>query len=174
MWRTVRRYWIPFALGLIVAVVGYIAITITAERFSTPQYCGATCHEMNTAYRTWELSSHHANKSGVGAECIDCHLPPEKNFFSHMTAKAVAGAKDMFKHHFGGPYDVEKMRIKVLENIPNSRCLKCHNNLLVKPSSSGVRAPHQELLNPAKGGKLRCVDCHDKLHERERKIYSIE
>jgi cytochrome c nitrite reductase small subunit len=171
--KIIRKNWIPFALGLFVAVMVYVVTTVTAERFSTPEYCGATCHEMNTAYSTWEISAHHANSSGVAAECIDCHLPPEKKFFSHMTAKAVAGAKDVIKHNFGGEYDLEKMRAKVLEHMPNSRCLECHKTLLVKPSSSAARTAHQDALNSTQDSK-RCVDCHDKLHERDRKIYITE
>jgi len=174
IWRILRSRCMAFVLGIGFAVTAFIMITLAAKPFSTPQYCGGTCHEMNSAYKTWELSAHHANNSGVAAECIDCHLPPEKNFFAHMTAKAAAGAKDIFKHHFGGKYDVEKMRTEVLTHMPNSRCLKCHSSLMVKPSSSAAAMAHREVLNPTAQDVLRCVDCHDELHERYRKIYSTQ
>ncbi len=170
----VRRYWIAFLAGFAFAIVCFLAVVAAAERFSTAEYCGGKCHEMNAAYRSWELSAHYANSSGVVAECIDCHLPPKDDFFTHMTNKLHAGLKDIYKHHFGGPYDSDKMHKKVLEEMPNERCLNCHRNLLAKPSSSAARIAHEAVLYPTEDLKPRCVQCHQQLHEREKKIYSAD
>jgi cytochrome c-type protein NapC/trimethylamine-N-oxide reductase cytochrome c-type subunit TorC len=126
---------------------------------------------MNAAYRSWELSGHGANISGVVAQCIDCHLPPRDKFFTHFAAKVCVGVKDVYKHHFGGEYDSGKMRNKVLEEMANERCLKCHSNLLAKPRSSAARLAHQPVLSPKDDHKPRCVECHEQLHERERKVF---
>ncbi|MHC4644414.1 MAG: cytochrome c3 family protein [Planctomycetota bacterium] len=170
----VRKHWFGFLAGFLIAVVCFIAVSRAAERFSTSGYCGGKCHEMRTAYRTWELSVHFTNDSGVVAECIACHLPSEDRFFTHMAVKTYVGAKDVYKHYFGGEYDPEKMRKKVLDSLPNERCLNCHSNLPGKAGSSAARIAHQAVLNPTDDFKPRCVDCHQKLHEREREIFSVD
>ncbi|MHC4148505.1 MAG: cytochrome c3 family protein [Planctomycetota bacterium] len=168
----IKRHVLAFLLGLAFAVVCFIAINAAAKPFSTSQYCGSKCHEMGDAYKSWELSAHYANDNGVVAECIDCHLPPKDKFFTHMAAKAYEGAKDIYKHHFGGEYERQKVRKEVLDEMPNIRCLTCHSNLLTRPASSAARIAHQEMLNPTEDFQARCVECHESLHEREKKIFS--
>lgn len=169
--KNLRRYIVGFAIGIVFSVVSFLTINTVSKPFSSPEYCGSNCHEMRSAYSSWELSAHHANSKGVVVECIDCHLPPKDQFFRHMTAKSFAGIKDTIKHHFGSEYDVEKMQAKVQKEMPNSRCLKCHSGLLVKPASSASRIAHQAVLNPGQE-EHRCVECHSELHERTRTIYS--
>ena len=165
------RYWLVFCAGIIFAIVCFVAINITSKPFSTSQYCGNKCHEMNDVWKSWQLSSHYANEHGVVAECIDCHLPGKDKFFTHMAAKTYAGAKDIYKHHFGPPYDGDEIRKKVREEMPNSRCLKCHGSLLVKPGSSAARLAHQQVFFPAKDFQPKCVDCHEQLHQRQTNIF---
>jgi cytochrome c nitrite reductase small subunit len=171
LFKKLRRYIVGFVIGVVFSVVSFLTINTVSKPFSSSEYCGSNCHEMGSAYSSWELSAHHANSKGVVVECIDCHLPPKDKFFSHMTAKVIAGVKDAFKHHFGGEYDGKKMQAKVQEEMPNSRCLKCHSGLLVKPSSSAARIAHQAVLNPGQE-EHRCVECHSQLHERTRTLYS--
>ncbi len=156
------------------AVVCFLAVNKAAARFSASEYCGGKCHEMSAAYRSWELSVHYANDSGVVAECIACHLPSKDKFFKHMAVKAYAGTRDIYKHYLGGKYDPEKMRKKVLDRLPNERCLNCHSNLLGKAGSSAARIAHQAVLNPPEGSRPKCVECHRQIHEREKKIFSVD
>jgi cytochrome c nitrite reductase small subunit len=172
--RAVRKYSVGFSVGLLFAMLCFLAINTVAERFSTSEYCGGNCHQMKSAYQSWEPSAHYANDSGVVAQCVDCHLPAKEKYFRHMAAKTYAGIKDVYKYHFGGEYDPEKMRNKVLAAMPNERCLNCHSNLLAKPRSSAARLAHQTVLNPEEDVKPRCVECHEQLHERERKVFSPE
>ena len=141
---------------------------------SKSAYCGSKCHEMNTAYLTWELSPHGSNSRGLRAECIDCHLPSKEKYFSHMTAKAYEGAKDIYKHYFGGDYDVEKIRLRILEHLPNDRCLGCHNSLLFKPGSSAARTAHTAVLTRPDAKENRCLKCHEDIgHQRQNKIFPL-
>lgn len=162
-----------FFLGLLCAVVGFVVINIAVGRTSSPEFCGATCHEMNTAYQTWELSHHGANKLGFSVTCVECHLPPKENFFAHVAAKSYEGAKDGIKHAFGVEYDIEAVRKKVVENIPNARCLHCHDALLAKPANRAARTAHIVVLSSPKDKKSRCVVCHEDVgHERHSKLFS--
>lgn len=170
----VRKYCIPFVAGFGFAVVCFLAVNAASHHFSSPEYCGGKCHEMKSAYRSWELSRHYANSSGVVAECVDCHLPGQDRYFTHLTVKAYVGLKDIYQHHFGGAYDANNMQKKVLEDMPSDRCLSCHSNLLGRPGSSAARLAHQAVLNPAAEPEQRCVECHHNLHERERKVFAPE
>ena len=162
-----------FVLGIVFAVLCFLALNIGMEPVSTPEYCGSKCHEMNTAYQTWELSVHGANKFGYRVECVDCHLPPKDKFFTHILAKAYKGANDVYEHHFGDEYDGEQHRENVLASQPNENCLSCHDDLLKKPSRSFVRKAHLKVLKPTDDFEYLCVECHENAgHERESKLFS--
>lgn len=140
---------------------------------STSEYCGGKCHEMNTAYQTWELSSHGANKFGFRVECVDCHLPPKETFFRHVAAKGYEGGKDIYKHYLGGDHKVKEASKRAMDKIPNDRCMYCHDDLLAKPGSPAARTAHAEVLDPPEGARHKCLDCHqDAGHERQNRLFS--
>lgn len=170
--RFIKKHAITFIAGGLFAILCFIVLNMAMKPVSTSKFCGSKCHEMETAYKTWKLSTHGANKFGVSAQCVDCHLPPKDKYFTHMAVKAYKGAKDMFIHHFGGEYNLEHARQNVLDKLPNENCMKCHNDLLTKPGTSGARLAHQKVLNPSSDLKLKCVQCHEHLHERVKKIFS--
>lgn len=171
--RVARTHGRAFVLGVVGAVVVFLVINVVVGRTSSPEFCGATCHEMNIAYKTWELSPHGANSHGFRVECVDCHLPPKCKFFAHLTAKSYEGVKDGIKHAFGGEYDLEAVRKKVIEHIPNARCLHCHDTLLAKPSNSAARIAHVAVLSSPKEMENRCVVCHEDVgHQRHSKLFS--
>ncbi|MCK4998549.1 MAG: NapC/NirT family cytochrome c, partial [Anaerohalosphaera sp.] len=90
IWKFARKRGPAFITGLATAVICYFGISWAIEPTSKSSYCGSACHEMNISYQTWELSSHGSNNFGIRVECVDCHLPPKENFFTHVTAKAHA------------------------------------------------------------------------------------
>lgn len=156
-----------FLAGFIFAVFCFVAINAAMVPVSTSRYCGTKCHEMDTAYKTWQFSKHGTNKNGISVDCIKCHLPPKDKYFTHLAAKAYAGAKNIYKHHFGDEYDVEEVREKVLKTMPNKRCMQCHDSLLTRPGSSAARTAHTEVLNGPDESKIKCVDCHEGVaHQR--------
>lgn len=171
---TIARKYLPcFVAGIAFAIVCFVGLNAVMKPFSLSEYCGSNCHEMRTAYQSWELSSHGSNGNGVITHCVDCHLPSKDHYFAHMATKAYVGAIDTLKHHFGPEYDSEQMRQKVLSHIPNQRCLNCHDNLLAKPASSAARLAHNSVLSDPGKSEHRCVKCHeDAGHQRVRKIFT--
>lgn len=168
-----RRRFRTFVAGFIAAVLCFVVLNAAMKPVSTSAYCGGKCHEMNTAYQTWELSTHGTNKLGFRVECIDCHLPPKEKYFRHIIAKGYEGGKDIYKHYLGGEYDVAEARKRALKKVPNGRCLHCHDDLLAMPGSPAARTAHAEVLNPPVGTWLKCLDCHEEVgHERENKLFS--
>ena len=79
-----------FLAGFVFALLCFVALNAAMVPVSKSEYCGSKCHEMNTAYLTWELSPHGSNSKGIRVECIDCHLPEKEKYFAHITAKAYA------------------------------------------------------------------------------------
>ncbi len=163
-----RRHGIAFAAGLAFAIGLFITVNAASKPLSRPEYCGTACHEMDGAYKSWQASVHGANEKGLRAECIDCHLPPKDRYFSHMTAKALAGGKDLIKHFFGGEYDTEEIRKKVREHLPNERCQHCHVDLLAMPASDMVKEAHAQVLETSgRPEEIKCTECHeDAAHDR--------
>lgn len=167
-----KRIW-TFLAGFLFALLCFVAINAVMVPYSKSEYCGSKCHEMNTAYLTWELSAHGSNSRGIRVECIDCHLPAKDRYFAHLTAKACEGARDMYKHYFGGEYDREKIRLKIVDHLPNQRCLNCHNNLLAKPDNSAERTAHTAVLARPDAKENRCLKCHEDIgHQRKNKLFS--
>ncbi|MHC5060920.1 MAG: cytochrome c3 family protein [Planctomycetota bacterium] len=162
-----------FAAGVVFAMICFVGINVAMEPTSRSEYCGSKCHEMQTAYQSWEISGHGAGNKGIRVECVDCHLPPKENFFRHLTAKAYAGAKDMYKHHFGGEYNSEQMAAKVAEHMPNSTCLRCHDNLSAKAGNSAARMAHTAVLAEPESTDIKCLECHkEAAHKRDSKLFS--
>jgi cytochrome c-type protein NapC/trimethylamine-N-oxide reductase cytochrome c-type subunit TorC len=169
--KTVSRVG-AFLAGIAFAVLCFVVLNAAMAPVSTSRYCGGKCHEMNAAYLSWELSAHGANAHGIRVECIDCHLPPKEHYFSHITMKAYEGAKDVYMHYFGDPYDLEKSRDKVLSRLPSGRCLHCHDRLLDKPGDSAARIAHTAALAQPDAAENRCVRCHeDAGHQRQKKLF---
>ncbi|MCK5174273.1 MAG: NapC/NirT family cytochrome c [Planctomycetes bacterium] len=151
-----------FFVGIAFALFCFLCINAAMGPFSTSQYCGTNCHEMDTAYQSWQVSSHGANPRGVRIDCVDCHLPTKDKYFTHLFAKAQTGAKDMWLHHFGGEYDADAVREKVVEHFEDEMCLHCHVDLLTRPDSDMAADIHKEAVTPADPAEaLKCIECHE-------------
>ena len=158
---------LTFSIGFVFALLCFVALNAAMEPVSKSEYCGTKCHEMDTAYQSWKLSVHGTNEKGLHSECIDCHLPSKDDYFTHIIAKAYAGGKDLYKHHFGGEYDIEKTREKVVDHMQNELCLECHVDLLAKPGSDLAKEAHMESLKFPDEPDSRCIECHEDVgHQR--------
>ena len=172
IFRVFKKRALTLLVGFGMAILCFVALNVAMKPVSESEYCGSNCHQMHTALRTWKMSVHGGGKEGLQAECIDCHLPAKDNYFSHMIHKAFAGAKDLYKHYwarlFGGEYETEKVRVKVLDRMENDKCTRCHVSLLQEPSSETVREAHMEsLIPPDEASITRCVECHEDVgHQR--------
>lgn len=171
--KVMKKRILTFLAGVVFAVMCFIGLDAAMKPVSTSEYCGSKCHEMNTAYLSWELSQHGANEKGIRVECIDCHLPPKEKYFTHIAAKVYAGAKDIYKHYLGPEYNTEQTRKKVLSHISSQICLHCHDNLLGKPGSSAARIAHTAVLAESDAQENRCVQCHENVgHQRQNTLFS--
>lgn len=117
---------------------------------------------MDTAYKSWQESVHGASSKGLSTGCVNCHIVPKDKYFTHLAAKGYAGTKDMLIHLFGGEYDGEAVRQKVIEHMSNKTCLYCHMDLLGKRAGEDSRDIHEAVLNyEGDSGEVKCIECHE-------------
>jgi len=117
---------------------------------SDPKAC-INCHTMNSAYATWEKSSHHG-----AAKCIDCHLPVG-DFIAKYKAKAIDG----WNHSVAFTLNTYKNNIHISEDGANrvqANCVRCHSKI-DETLHSNANKYHNE-----QNGKLenerKCWECH--------------
>jgi nitrate/TMAO reductase-like tetraheme cytochrome c subunit len=173
--KSIKYGVVPFIAGIVFSIFCFVGLNAAMKPVSTNSYCGTACHEMDTAYRSWEISVHAANPRGIQVDCFECHLPPKEEYFTHLFAKAWAGARDMYMHHFGPEYDGEAVREKALAHMSNETCAHCHEDLLIKPSDAKARLAHQAAqLEPDKP-ENKCVACHAQAgHRRDSRLFAPE
>lgn len=181
--RTLRRLfspsarWSVFALLFIGTVVGAVAVIGTQVSLAvtgTDEFCGTTCHShQKFVYPDHKLSLHYANRTGVRAMCVDCHVPhsyPAKLFY-----KAEAGLTDAFAELRGTiatqeKFDKERWR---LANIVwdemrannSANCRSCHDPAAwdSKKQSEDAVKQHKKFV----AGKATCIDCHTGVAHKE-------
>ncbi len=159
-----KKRGLTFLVGIVFALVCFIALNAMLVPTSTPEFCGTLCHEMDVAYESWKQSTHHLSSRGIQVKCIDCHAAPKEKYFTHLYDKATAGARDGYLHFFGGEFDVEKSSEKVLEHMKNETCLHCHNHLLDAPGNEMARELHLEVLQPeGDEAPAKCLECHEEV-----------
>jgi len=156
----IRRHGAAFILGLAFAIAAFLAINAISAPLSTSKFCGTVCHEMQPAYDTWLECPHYTNIYGWRSECIDCHLPPKDQFFRHLYEKTRTGVRDLWLHYLGPEYDREKVTQRVKDGWRNETCIRCHKDLLVKPSSKAVKYMHKGSLENPEDVWGKCLACH--------------
>lgn len=135
-------------LKFTIITIGVVLVVLlvfigTTYATSTAKFC-TTCHVMKPEYATWQASSHSQ------VDCVACHVDPEvTNALKHK----VVATKELYVY-LTKSYELP---IQMTEQIPDSRCLKCHS-LKRKVSSTypDLNIPHER--HNKKG--IACVKCH--------------
>ena len=84
-------------LGLIASIGVYYGLALT----SGEKFC-VVCHEMDPMVIAYSNDVHSGKgKTGVKAQCVDCHLPHDGNIINYIYAKARNGVVEGYIHFFG-------------------------------------------------------------------------
>jgi cytochrome c-type protein NapC len=145
------------------ALVGATAATIHLT--STEGFC-VGCHELrDNALAEFKGTIHDTNRSGVRADCADCHLPRE---FVPMMIRKVEAAREVWGHFTGvidtkEKYEKHRHAMAVREwtrmkKNDSQECRNCHSAAAMDPEkqSETARARHAK----AKADGATCIDCH--------------
>ncbi|HET9700345.1 MAG TPA: NapC/NirT family cytochrome c [Burkholderiales bacterium] len=160
-------------VGVVVGAAMVIGTQVMVSATGTNEFCGTACHEMQTALKELEESSHGRNKIGVTASCHDCHIP--HNYPANLIHKAYAGAKDVYHHLLGTlntPEKYEKNRARMakaelerLKSRDSAECRHCHDAVkmdLAKQTKYAAKS-HKEAAEK----KETCVECHTGVAHKE-------
>jgi len=154
---------------LLVGLVAGIALIggthYAFEATSSPEFCANACHEMQTVTAEYKQSAHYSNRSGVRAECADCHIPQP---LGPKLEKKIVSAKELWGKITGSIDTPEKFAAKRLElaqhewarmKATDSReCRSCHQ---VDGMSAEKQTPRAGAMHGMIGQDGRtCIDCH--------------
>lgn len=130
------------AAGVVAGVGSYTFFYAEGWSYMTndPKAC-VNCHVMDSQYRAWTRSSHHAV-----AVCNDCHAPHD--FLGKYTTKAING----WNHSYAfttGDFHEPIMITGFNERIVEKNCRDCHSD--IAHYVDHVRRPTE---------KASCIRCH--------------
>lgn len=155
-----------YILALLLTGAGLATGFNTAlEETNTLEFC-ISCHSMaSTVYPEYKQSAHYQNRSGVRAECADCHVP--KPFVAKIMSKIMA-SKDVYHTLVGSVDTVEKFdarrlqmaqRVwKIMKETDSRECRSCHDASAMDFSLQKRRA--RVLHSEAQQNNETCIDCH--------------
>ena len=98
-WRRLRSpsaRWSVLALLVLGVVIGFamtVGTQVMVAATGTDAFCGTACHSMQWVAAEHRASVHGVNRTGVRAECHDCHIPHDYPYL--LWYKAKAGVKDV-------------------------------------------------------------------------------
>ena len=171
-WQALRRpstRWSVLSLLVIGILVGFLATAgtqVMVHVTGTDKFCGTACHSMQWVAKEHQQSVHHTNRTGVKAECHDCHIPHE---YPHILwYKAKAGIKDAIGEMKGTisteeKFKKERARMAGLvwdeyKANDSKHCRDCHqfSKEVIAKQKEFVRDMHTQALER----KATCIDCH--------------
>ncbi|GAB0057639.1 Denitrification system component NirT [Candidatus Magnetaquicoccaceae bacterium FCR-1] len=167
------RFWIIFAGGIAVGVIGFLGFHFTImDGYTNSLAMCTSCHEMDGVYEEYQKSVHYKNPSGVRVVCSSCHVPHGKgvtDYIDKFLDKAIVGGRHLY-HHVVGTYpdkaSFEKARYRlaqqVIENMrgrDSRECRQCHTYEAMQFADQQRSAAnkHEKMM---KDGTKTCIDCH--------------
>ncbi|PKQ37309.1 MAG: hypothetical protein CVT59_08715 [Actinobacteria bacterium HGW-Actinobacteria-1] len=125
--------------GLVIALLGVVAIAATYISSSSNSYCSDTCHSMQDAAATWRTGAHEESR------CVSCHETSVVDAAMTRTRHLVASISG---------HDTLVVRARV----SSLRCLACHKAILngTATSDRGIIVEHGRIITAG----MECLDCH--------------
>jgi nitrate/TMAO reductase-like tetraheme cytochrome c subunit len=166
-----------FKILLLGVISGMIILALFSYmiHFTTQSSFCISCHEMRiVAEQGWMQSIHYKNKSGIIAQCSDCHIEPE--LLQMLWTKTRDGLNDIWVHNTGesDPYkmDWEKLSQVAREHSSDSSCKRCHSNI-ASPANASIKMIIAHRAYKRMNGRKKCVDCHTTEFHGEFKKYLL-
>lgn len=168
-------------LILVVLFALFFGANAIIHATSDDKFC-SSCHEwMDTFVSTYHKDTHGgANKNGVKASCVSCHLPHD-SYVKYVFTKAKNGVSEVAvmltsKAENANWQENRKNR----ENfVYDSGCLDCHKTILdINQTNKNIDDMHAIYVKfkDDKTQKLSCVSCHKNVGHKElgKVLYEIK
>ena len=162
------------AIGLVIGALGVISTAVMVSVTGTTEFCGTTCHShQQFVYPEHQQSVHYSNRTGVRAQCGDCHIPHQ--YPGVLFYKAKAGLRDAWGELRGTistreKFDHERWRLAndvwdEMRANNSENCRTCHDPKAwdSQKQSEDARGQHKRFLS----GKATCIDCHTGVAHKE-------
>jgi formylglycine-generating enzyme len=154
-----RNFKIVFTSGLIIGIIGILAIEKGISYTSSDAFCNR-CHAHPKANNSWKRSSHSDNKRGIAVHCVQCHLPPSG--LEYLTEKTRTGLRDIFSYEFKDSSKInweEKSTVEAASRHTfTSSCIACHQNLFSLGLTKEGQEAHLYYAQTKSG--IACTNCH--------------
>ncbi len=170
VWQSLKRP-APIALGLVL-LIGFTSgivllggVHTSLEMGNSEAFC-LNCHEMrDNAYREYKTTIHYSNRSGIQADCADCHVPKEfvpkvvrkvhavKELYGKITGKIAT--REKFVEHRRAMAQREWARMKANDS---QECRNCHQLAYMDYTEQASRA--MEAHKEAQQSGQTCIECH--------------
>ena len=154
--------------GMVIGVAAFATFDGVMHYTSSEEFCGQSCHEMETPRKALEQTAHSSNSHGVGVACADCHIPRE---FGPKMLRKIEASREVWGHWTGIIDTPEKyaahrpaMRERELRRIranDSQECRNCHQleRMDFAAQERAVRRYHRGMESRGK----TCIDCHEGL-----------
>ena len=161
-----RSCWCCINISIIVGALGLGGIQYGIHATSSTAFC-STCHVgMDTIVEEYKQSIHYKNRTGVRAECSDCHVP--KEIVPKLVEKVTTGTRHMWakltKDINPDNFDSEhrqRMADRATETIRemgSSTCMSCHDFERMDLDKQSKSAKKKHPIEKRKD--KTCIDCH--------------
>lgn len=153
-------------VGMLSGLVFWGGFNTGMEATNTLAFC-TSCHEMrDTVYQEYKETVHFRNRSGVRAECADCHVPKD---WAHKFLRKVQASSELYGKFVTASIDTpdkfEAKRMEMAERVwatmkesDSRECRNCHSWDAMDPHKQGARGA-KKMEAGQKEGKT-CIDCH--------------
>lgn len=166
--------------GFIMGIIFWGGFNTALEAANTETFC-IGCHEMrDNVYSELQGTIHFTNRSGVRAECADCHVPHD---WTNKIARKMQASKELWGKIFGTINTPEKFEAKRLELAQHEwarlkandslECRNCHGFDYMDFTRQSSRAMEQHSTALASGEKT-CIDCHKGIAHRLPDMSGVE
>lgn len=155
---------LAWLVGLLFGLAAWGAYDGGTALLTSTAFC-VSCHEMQTAADQYRHAIHFSNRSGVRAECADCHVPrPFVPRILHM----IGATNDLIGHITGvidTPAKFEAQRGALAKRVwaemagnLSSGCRNCHN--FAAMDFAKQRPEASQAMHVAMAPTASCIDCH--------------
>lgn len=153
------------SIGFISGILFWGGFNTGMEATNTLEFC-ISCHEMrDNVYQEYKQTIHYSNRTGVRAQCSDCHVPKD---WSHKMVRKIQASAEVWGKIMGTIDTKEKFeanRLRLAEHewarmkaVDSRECRNCHSFEGMDVEKQKTRAAKMHKI--AQDEKQTCIDCH--------------
>ena len=171
LWARLRKPSVKYSIltllgsGFIAGILFWGGFNTGMEATNETEFC-IGCHEMkDTVYAEYKKTIHYSNRTGVRAQCSDCHVPKE---WTHKIIRKIQASGEVWGKITGTIDTPEKFEAKRLilatrewnrmKANDSLECRNCHSFDGMDTEKQKHRA--SKLHASAIEEKQTCIDCH--------------